>query len=524
MNALRRFWNNIPLSTQLLGFTSLLTLGVTLALTAATLQRDRLGFRTQLEDQADLMLDSLSLAIRDQLYLVQVNQLEEVTRTIAQNPDITLITTYDSKGVLLTDSRLETAAFGTTPDPLGQRLIKSKPNETVLDWQSGQLVAGRVVTVGNQTAGAIAIGFSTQPLDDRLSALALQSILIAALMILIATLVGVVLTRQVTRPLAQLTYAAQQMAEGKTLIHVEPRSGDEIGKLALAFEVMANRIKQRETDLRDLASGLEQIVRQRTAQLVKRNEELTIARQQAEEATQLKSQFLATVSHELRTPLNSIMGFSQLLLMGAAGDLNEKQAERLQRILRSGEELLSLINDLLDLSKIEAGRVQVIKKPFGLRMWEQEIAREFEAAAQKKNLAFESVVDPNLPEVVVGDMRRLRQIAANLLSNAIKFTEHGKISLKLEKPEKDIWTIVVSDTGIGIPSHAQEFIFDEFRQVDSSPQREYSGTGLGLAIVRKLTVLMGGTVRVQSKVGEGSTFTVQLPLITESIPEGQESA
>ena len=282
--------------------------------------------------------------------------------------------------------------------------------------------------------------------------------------------------------------------------------------------------RQREVDLKDLAAGLEGMVKQRTAQLENQNEELVVARKAAEEATMVKSQFLATVSHELRTPLNSIIGFSQLLMMGAAGDLNDEQADRVDRIFKSGQDLLSMINDLLDVSKIEAGRTEIFQQPFAVRDWSRSLVYKLESLAQAKGLKFESDVDPHLPDMLIGDAERLRQVAVNLIGNAIKFTEKGKVSLRLAKQDNDNWAIIVQDTGIGIPSHALETIFEEFRQVDGSAEREYGGSGLGLTIVRKLVVLMGGTVRVQSKVGEGSTFTVLLPMSVIPVAKQTEAA
>jgi signal transduction histidine kinase len=205
-------------------------------------------------------------------------------------------------------------------------------------------------------------------------------------------------------------------------------------------------------------------------------------------------------------------------MMGSGGDLNEKQHNNIERIFNSGQDLLGLINDLLDLSKIEAGRTELINKPFEVKSWTEAIVKQLEGLAKTKGLEFVCEIDPEMPPSVIGDVDRLRQIAVNLIGNAIKFTEKGTINFSVSKQSAELWAITVSDTGIGIPSHAQEFIFEEFRQVDGTTQREYTGTGLGLAIVRSLVVLMGGTVRVQSKVGQGSTFIAQLPLkVAESV-------
>jgi PAS domain S-box-containing protein len=242
------------------------------------------------------------------------------------------------------------------------------------------------------------------------------------------------------------------------------------------------------------------------------NEDLKLAREQADEATRLKSQFLATMSHELRTPLNAIIGFSELMLTGMVGELSDNHYKYQERILANSRNLLALINDILDISKIEAGRMELLNQPFELKEWIGNIAEQIAVLATEKGLPFKHEIDPRLPETLYGDSSRLRQVVVNLLSNAIKFTHEGSVTLKLQKHDKDNWSIIVTDTGIGIPAHKQETIFQEFQQVDNSSTREYGGTGLGLAIVRKFVLMMGGLIRVQSNLGEGSTFTVILPM------------
>jgi PAS domain S-box-containing protein len=288
------------------------------------------------------------------------------------------------------------------------------------------------------------------------------------------------------------------------------------GKL-ITFDLRLSPLKNRQQEvtgrivvLRDI-SALKQI-----------NDDLNTAREQADEATRLKSQFLATMSHELRTPLNAIIGFSELMLTGMVGDLSDNHYKYQERILANSKNLLSLINDILDISKIEAGRMELLNQPFDLKEWVNNIAEQNAVLAQEKNIAFSYEIDPRLPETLIADSSRLRQIVVNLLSNAVKFTHEGSVKLKIAKHDKDHWSIIVSDTGIGIPPHKQETIFHEFQQVDNSSTREYGGTGLGLAIVRKFVLMMGGIIRLQSNLGEGSIFTVILPM-QSSVRENKET-
>jgi signal transduction histidine kinase len=206
------------------------------------------------------------------------------------------------------------------------------------------------------------------------------------------------------------------------------------------------------------------------------------------------------------------------MLGGMGIELSSRAEEMVRRVSSNSKRLLSLINDFLDLSRIESGRLELVQEPLSPTTLAQKWQKEVGILAEGKGIAFGVDVDPSLPEIVYGDEDALSKIAVNLLGNAFKFTRQGSVSLYLGRDD-DKWTIIVSDTGIGIPPHAREYIFDEFRQVDSSSKREFGGTGLGLALVQKLSRALGGSVSLQSEVGAGSTFTVTLPLITEL--EGQ---
>lgn len=231
------------------------------------------------------------------------------------------------------------------------------------------------------------------------------------------------------------------------------------------------------------------------------------------EANRLKSQFLATISHELRTPMNSIIGFSDTLLSGLYGELNEKQASRIERIQRNGYTLLTLIDDLLDLSKIDAGRMELNIEQVNVHESIMAVAQSMESQAVKQGLEMKFEVEPDLPRVRA-DARRLRQVITNLLSNAIKFTQEGSITIRSQSIERNgapFVQISIADTGIGISPDDQAIIFDEFRQADGSTTRMFGGTGLGLAITKRLVEMMNGAIWVVSEPGQGSTFSFVLP-------------
>ncbi len=253
--------------------------------------------------------------------------------------------------------------------------------------------------------------------------------------------------------------------------------------------------------------------------LARQNRDLELTRQQIErqnlqllEAARLKSQFLATMSHELRTPMNAVIGFAQVLLRQRTSQLSAAQVDMVERILNNGKNLLALINDILDLSKIEAGRLSLQLEEFDLTRLVSTTFAELRPLADQKQLALKVDAKLNNPKVV-NDSTRLRQVLVNLLSNAIKFTESGSVDVKVSEISAMQLAISVKDTGIGIAKSEINHIFEEFRQVDQTTTRKYPGTGLGLAITKSLVQMMKGTITVESELGEGSTFCIELPRI-----------
>ncbi|MBW4638770.1 MAG: PAS domain S-box protein [Gloeocapsa sp. UFS-A4-WI-NPMV-4B04] len=251
--------------------------------------------------------------------------------------------------------------------------------------------------------------------------------------------------------------------------------------------------------------------------LARQNRELELTRQHIErqnlqliEAARLKSQFLATMSHELRTPMNAVIGFAQVLLRQRTASLSGTQVDMVQRILNNGKNLLALINDILDLSKIEAGRIELKLEAFNLTQLVFATLAELQPLAEQKQLPLKVQIDLENP-LIVSDSNRLRQVLVNLLSNAIKFTETGSVQIEVSEPLPNKIAIAVKDTGIGIAESDIKQIFEEFRQIDQTTTRKHSGTGLGLAITKSLVHIMKGTINVQSKLGQGSTFRVELP-------------
>jgi signal transduction histidine kinase len=329
-------------------------------------------------------------------------------------------------------------------------------------------------------------------------------------LILLSFITIIFLNYMIIRPLSKLTEVSKIITETGDLNHnIETNGGGEIWILAHSFNEMVNKLRIEENmkkqifnELADHRDHLEELVSDRT-------HELAIAKEKAESADKLKSAFLATMSHELRTPLNSIIGFSGILSQGLAGPLNEEQKKQLGMINNSSEHLLELINDVLDISKIEAGQLQIACESFDLNQILEKVIDAVRPIAEKKNLSLETDIVAMIGKIN-GDRRRVEQILLNLLSNAIKFSEHGRIKIKCTFEDHNV-SISVSDTGIGIKKENIEELFKPFRQIDTGLARQYEGTGLGLSICKKLIEMMGGSIRVESIWGEGSTFSFTLP-------------
>ncbi|OKH18386.1 hybrid sensor histidine kinase/response regulator [Hydrococcus rivularis NIES-593] len=253
-----------------------------------------------------------------------------------------------------------------------------------------------------------------------------------------------------------------------------------------------------------------ELLQHQNQELEKQRQQIQLQNLQLQEAYRLKSQFLATMSHELRTPLNAIMGFSQILLRQYPDPLTPQQTEIVQRIINNSQNLLILLNEVLDFSKLESGQLTLEPEEFNLAILVQITVEELRSLALQKQLSLQ--VDLNLKNpLVVNDQNSLRRILINLLSNAIKFTDSGSIWVKVWELNPDRVAIAVRDTGIGIASEHLETIFEAFRQVDGSLARQHEGSGLGLAITNSLVKMMQGTIAVESQVGKGSAFQVELP-------------
>ena len=334
----------------------------------------------------------------------------------------------------------------------------------------------------------------------------------------VMVVIGVSTNRTIVSPILVLRDSAREVGRGRLSTRSGIRSSDEVGELATAFDGMVAELQQSHTmlehevtdrrraerELSEYRDHLEQLVEARTAELLALNDDLR-------QATRAKDDFMASMSHELRTPLNSIIGFTDIMLKRMAGDLTDEQERQLTMVLHSGQQLLSLIDDVLDLARLEAGRARIDVTSFHIAEAIGMLIDMMSPIAAGQRVALNWIVAEDAPEIISTDRGKLEQIMLNLLSNAVKFTHEGAVEVIVSARPDGSVAFEVRDTGIGIPASEVEAVFDHFHQARPDTSKIYAGTGLGLAISRRLAQAIGGTISVTSEVGVGSVFTLVLP-------------
>jgi signal transduction histidine kinase/CheY-like chemotaxis protein len=412
-------------------------------------------------------------------------------------------------------------------------LVSRAPSPPVPIVANGETVEytrpeGRRLAMARPITGSpwvVLVEFPSQLIEAPVRTFLIRETAIAALLWLGSLLIAWLASRSVTRPLGELTLAAEAVSAGDYSRRVQVSTKDELGRLARVYNDMAERVQDSTQRLEEKVAERTRELNQAMERLVASERQLSTAKDAAERANRAKSDFLAKMSHELRTPLNAIIGFSEMLGEQNFGPLNQKQQRYVTNVLDAGRQLLHLINDILDLSKIEAGRMELSIDEFAPGMALHDVTTVVTSLAEKKAQRIELEIEAGLP-ALRADQGKFKQIMYNLLSNAIKFTEvGGRVTVRARRTETSTATnghpmleISVTDTGIGIRPEDQVRIFQEFEQVDSAYGREQQGTGLGLALTRRLVELHGGRIEVESKVEVGSTFRFILPFDRRSTP------
>ncbi|MBN2644033.1 MAG: response regulator [Desulfuromonadaceae bacterium] len=515
--------------TRIVMLTSSIVLLMSLA---ASVYLQATTFAQSTTDKMTTLAQVISANIRQNLISRQSWQVNQILETLVQEPSIEVATVLDhahtpfahylNRNQTSFAEEMKKKAF----DP--QRVREAAQTGLAIQDHSAKFLTVYVpIHAEGRYLGCIYLQSNQNKLLQNLLWFAVVALTILFFTLLVAFGLGSHLQRQITRPLSQLVRRMQIISDDQvcSLDTPEPQSNIyEINDLLGSFNAMLHQIKKHESALQNYSSNLEQQVKQRTKDLLDTNsalqdtiQQLDLAKQQADDANAAKSRFLANMSHEIRTPMIGVLGMTELL---AQQELSSNQRELVHTIHSSGESLLSLLNDLLDISKIEVGKLELECEPFSPGQVIDQACELLAENAYNKGLDFTVVLQPDVPQELAGDAVRLRQIVLNLLSNAVKFTHQGSITVELSviaaSETMCQLQLTVADTGIGLTDTAKKTIFEAFTQADNSTTRQYGGTGLGLTIVRQLAELMKGHVRIKDNHPSGSLFIVEIELTRTS--------
>ncbi|WP_020406163.1 response regulator [Hahella ganghwensis] len=525
------------IETKVILLTLIPTLGIALIMSTAFVYTRLTDLNRSLLERGTDSVRHMANAATYGVTSSQRAQLSSLTTSVLEERDIRSVTIYGNKRQILAHAGPKLMEPQTIPASLANQLTIYSSYEVLRFsmpiWQQAELSESSNTTPPNSAfstqeskenlVGWAVVEVSRAPTDLAKYQTLLFAIVAVTLAVILCTYMALRLSRDLTRPLSDVSDALNRIREGKLDTRVFIEASPELANLQDGINSMAEALEKSRIEMQQNIDQATEDLRETLETIEIQNIELDLARKEALEASRVKSEFLANMSHEIRTPLNGIIGFTKLL---AKSNLGIQQRDQLNTIYKSSEILLTIINDILDFSKIEAGKLILDNTAMNLREIVEDVLTMLAPGAHEKNLDLAGLIYSDVPEHIMGDPLRMKQIITNLVNNGIKFTQSGEVVVRVMLEDEDehhrsTIKVTVTDTGVGLSRVQQNTLFNAFSQADASTARRFGGTGLGLVISRRLTEQMGGIIGVESELGKGSTFWIVLPV--DIAPEQPEN-